>query len=655
MNYLNQTKKDWWIYGIILGIWYFLFKIAIGKELFLFSWLNIFLGIIIPLFIIFIISIVTYKTYKIREVIAEKTALLESIEKSKKHDLTNQIKLLKNKNESLLNKQKKKKQVYDRFEDVIKKGRKNFQSIAINYNPFFYRGKEQTTGIGYDLIESIFSPFSDIKFQKFSNTNQSTYNWESILETFNDRNNKIDFIFTPLYETRSRLYKYDIVYSTPLFYSSFGLYMRKDDFESGKTYAKIAKDKVGYSELKDLFTRKVFNELKFKFLKGEISELLKSKITRTPLQAIPATIFTDDEFEEMLVNVGDSSTEGDVVFMEVFKAEKIIKRKKITNLINILDEHSLVYPVGLVFRKEETVLRNFVNLRITELKMNGLMQKIINENAKDYGLQNQTEIDRAFIQKYDFSKIDSNYNDSEILFSEKLKNEYDTLEDIYGNYISFQKNISSIIKEFRPNEKLNILEIGYGSGITTKIIAESLTYDSVINILDNDKDMERISKNNRALKSLNLNYFHKDISRFLEQYEGEPFDLIISAYTIHNFSNKYREKLYKLLYKNMSKNSLLINADKYANHDLNDRIDALNFRINKYTNYLKENPDKNDFIEEWVAHYVKDQSNEFVMIKDDALTKLKESGFSEKNLKIEVPAEINEIEMMAILTAYKKE
>lgn len=650
MIYRDHFKKNWGFYATFIPISVAIFLALIKEELIQFSWLIVSIIVMFEIVVILIVSFVSYKIFILKEAKKENSEILEKIENSEKYELTKQIKVL---NEQVSKLKNKKEQVYNRFEDIIANGKKEFTTITIDYDPFFYMDRHNNkTGIGFDILEEIFSPFPEIKFKQFVNHKTPHYNWSTILETYNDRKNNIDFILTPMYETRRRLYDFDVIYSNPLFYSSIGLYMRKDDFNL-RDRNSFPQEKINFSIVDDFLIRKRFNDLKFRYLIGELSEVLYNKVTNTVSERSPESTFKDEHYASMLIDINDPDTESDIVFMEVFKAESIIRNNKLNNLVNILEDNSLIYPVGFVFRKEETVLRNFVNLRITELRMSGTIQKIINVNALEYGLKNQSEINRAFIQKYDFAKLDPNFNNSEILFSENIKNEYNLLEKIYGNYVSFQENITDLIKTFRPDEKLNVLEIGYGTGITTEILVNSLSKDNVITILDNDKDMEKILKENRNFSDANITYITSDIIRYLEDYNGEPIDLIVSAYTIHNLPVECRIKLYGLLYKTMSNNSLFINADKYAHNHLNERIDALNYRISKYTDYLKVNPEKNGIIEEWVAHYIKDQSSEFVMIKENAVKHMRDSGFLEDNIKVFVPNDIQEIEMMAILTARK--
>ncbi len=652
MNYWQLTRKNLGWYTLVIALCTPTYLFILTNEYVTFTWVNLGLGLLIPISIIAIISIIIYKTYQLKTEKNENQAVLDKIEGSEKNKL---VKQLNDKDAVIKNLEKgkqKKEPTYKRFEDIVKRGRNKFMTLSIDYDPFFYEDRTGQSGIGHDLIQEIFRPFPKIKFEKYTDRENNTFNWDGILKALDDRKNNVDLLLTPLYETRTRLYKHEITFSTPIFYSSFGLYMRKVDLENGINTAKILENQFDFTELKELFKRKIFNKLEFKYLKGEMSELLCSKIKGKEPEEPPHSTYKDEYFTSILEEINDiKPEEGKVIFMEVFKAEKIRKDKKLNNIVNILKPHSLVYPVGFVFRKEETVLRSFINLRILELREEGTIDKIISRNAEDYGLTDQVEIENSFIQKFDFNKIDNDFL-GKILFSDNQKEEYSILEKVYGNYISFQEGICEIVNSFRSDEKLKILEIGFGTGITTKQIVNRKTNDEII-VVDNDPAMERIFREEKPQELSDDNIVTNDIFKYLKK-TTKTFDIIVSGYTIHNFSNKKKLELYELIFNKMSNDSIFINADKFSPDDINDRIDGLIHRVSKYLEYLKANPQKLPLIEEWVSHYINDQREEIVMKETETKEILSEIGF--KDIDVKVPRGMNKKkEMMAILTARKTE
>ena len=568
---------------------------------------------------------------------------LENIDKK---NLENEINRLKNELENERKKSEKLSPIHKRFEYIINR---KLKYVAIDYKPFFWKKtiglKDYPQGIGYELMSKIFEPF-DVEL--IDETPPEGYSWKSIFEDFSEkRRDKLDFIMTPMYETRTRLFNYNVIYSIPLFYSDIGIYVRKNDETKNMKLAfddalKFLKEKRDGEEKWDI-----------EFLEGEISEILGKKLIKDgdTLSKDQHHSYSYKQFKEKLENVSSTKKNtGDIIFMEIFKAQSIIDDEQL-DLVNILNDNQLVYPVSFVIHKEETVLRNFINLRIAELRKNGELKRIIKNNALQIDITDEKVIDKVFLQTYNYKLIDDNFRERQIMFSDRIKEEYDLLEKVYGNYISFQEKITNIINGF-PNQnkdKLKILEIGYGTGITSNFILQS-NQKMELTLLDNDPGMNKIAKENIInANRYKIEYVNADVFDFLTSCKDNQFDIVVSAYTIHNFEKNLRKELFTLLYSKMKDNSIFINADKYASDDDNLRISALNYRINKFTNYLIHNNDKYDIINEWVIHYLDDQSPLKVMKETESKEQLENIGFKEVKF---VHSE-GDKEMMKILTAKK--
>lgn len=566
---------------------------------------------------------------------------------------------------------------YKRFEEVVTD--KTITYGFIDYRPFFRLKDGNKDGIGWSIINKIFDNniFIDCEINQVDYNEEVGHNWESIFKDLERK--KYNVIITPMYETKSRLYDYNIAFCLPLFYSDIGIYVRENDLGKFNNDIQLSFDDATF-KLTELFSDDELN-WKPELLKGEISEIMFTKHinknnnnTKTSNKNGKRTCTDDDfinklgrisdkgELKILLAEESDRKEEskkvkilkefGDFIFMEVFKAEKILnskdfKRKHKFKLVNVLKKNNLVYPVSFVVRKEETVLRNFINLRIAELKRSGELYNIINKESKSYGIEiNQVE-DR-FIQTYDFSLIDKKYKTNPIHFSHKIKNEYDILDTVYdNNFVTFQKKIKDELEKTKNGKELNILEIGCGTGITSKIILDS---NLDLNLFALDSDPEMIEKTKKNLKNHSKYYklhpIKSDSLTYLTNNKNVKYDVIVSAFTIHNFDKDYREDLLKAIKNSMETGSLFINVDKYAPDDDKTRSKALAYRIEKYTNVLqKDNP---ELLKEWVNHYIEDQSENKVMKAEETKKLMEKLGFEIVDYK-----ESGELEMMAILTAKK--
>lgn len=336
---------------------------------------------------------------------------LENIEKKKLETRIAELEKRTNKPENVK---------YQRFEQI--KNKKQIIFGHIDYEPFFKMKKKvgsfnpNPSGIGYAILKEIFAVLGvDIKeYPKDGN-------WSNVFKNLEEK--KYDIIVTPLYETRSRIYNNAITYCIPLFYSEIGLFVHKDDFNGQKSMKDI-KDEIRTNQ----------EYWKAPYIKGEISEIMAKKLKT--YREDDKSIVDDDSlgFLNLLRKVNDRAPHSDdlqfnIVAMEIFKAKAIIDDYNEKNpdnkleLKNILKEKQLLYPVSFIVRKEDTVLRNFVNLRIAELYerhpldrnqdgklidtsgQKSLIDIIKEEAFNEYGIH-PSRVDEMFIRTYNFSNLE---------------------------------------------------------------------------------------------------------------------------------------------------------------------------------------------------------------------------------------------------------
>lgn len=297
---------------------------------------------------------------------------------------------------------KPKEILFTRFEELKKK--KELVYGYVIYKPFFWKSDHFIhKGIGCELYNAIFSVIG-VKLNPYNYpSRQKGSNWNDIFVDLCEK--KFDIIMTPLFETRSRLYSYNILYCLPIFYSNIGIYIRRNSF--GK------KNKLSFYKAIDYLRSKINSGWKAEYIPGELSETLLYKYslisTSNPDNIDSIYPAEDEDFAKILENVNeDGGNKGDFVFMEVFKANMIMNmHPNKLDLVNILQENQLLYPVSFVVRKEETVLKNFINLRLMELRKSGMLENIIKDEALKVDI-NEDEFKEIFIQKYDFKNLEEN-------------------------------------------------------------------------------------------------------------------------------------------------------------------------------------------------------------------------------------------------------
>lgn len=205
-----------------------------------------------------------------------------------------------------------------------------------------------------------------------------------------------------------------------------------------------------------------------------------------------------------------------------------------------------------------------------------------------------------------------------------IAEEYILIDKVYGNYLSFEEMIVPILKSYKSVSEINVLEIGCGTGITTEILLKSRKN---INLTTIDIDKDIIEHASRSLSSyINANFIVSDALSFVEKQESNSLDLIVSAFTIHNLTNEYRQRLYKEIYRIIKAGGLFINADKFVSDNKEEQIAGLKYRIGTYIDaLLREN--KLNLLKEWAVHYIEDHHPDVLLKFDKTIEDLEAVGF----------------------------
>ena len=146
-----------------------------------------------------------------------------------------------------------------------------------------------------------------------------------------------------------------------------------------------------------------------------------------------------------------------------------------------------------------------------------------------------------------------------------------------------------------------------------------------------DIDREVIEFAKQALSSYtNVNFIVSDALLFVNEQKSNSFDLIVSAFTIHNLTDEYRQSLYKEMHRILKAGGLFINADKFVSDNKKEQIEGLKYRIRTYIEtLLKKN--KLDLLKEWTVHYIDDHTPNKLLKFDQTIKDLEIVGF--KNCK----------------------
>jgi len=338
-------EKIEWQIGILIaliltgiGIWA---QVDTPSFVSSFNWIysNIFLSIYFWCLIVFLF-VVIYK----RKKLSKQKVIIESLEE-KLAAAEKEILILKSKTSPFIK----------RWEEILDQG---IRFGSLHYPPMLdFDNVGDPIGIGIDILKIIFNGKINKEYDRVS--------WQNLVKVLYEKDNngkfKMDIIATPIFETneRSKL----LSFSLPLFYSEIGLYYNctNDYFKNLETKA--------FDKAIDFINN--LNKLNVICIEGELSHRMIKKHFKGNISRIANK--NELSIQDLLATIIDDTINSDIVFAETYQAEKLIQNKlekgekRFNKLKNLFKERQLLYPVVFTMRREDYVLKNYINLKLIEL------------------------------------------------------------------------------------------------------------------------------------------------------------------------------------------------------------------------------------------------------------------------------------------------
>ncbi|MBM3203677.1 class I SAM-dependent methyltransferase [Candidatus Woesearchaeota archaeon] len=217
---------------------------------------------------------------------------------------------------------------------------------------------------------------------------------------------------------------------------------------------------------------------------------------------------------------------------------------------------------------------------------------------------------------------------AELLFKGPLAEEYAMLQKICPAAAEMSQRVGRFVNALPTPEhgSLRLLEIGGGTGITTlHLLARP---DVLITSVDNAPAMQHQARDHLAdyLTWQRLQLVENDALSFLRQQADRHFDVVASAYTLHNFLGPYRDLVLAEIFRVLQPGGLFLNGDRYG---LEDTLQHLHLIQEEARHYFRTFQAMNriDLLEHWIIHLFSDESPDHSMRLDQALDTLETIGF----------------------------
>jgi tRNA (cmo5U34)-methyltransferase len=219
---------------------------------------------------------------------------------------------------------------------------------------------------------------------------------------------------------------------------------------------------------------------------------------------------------------------------------------------------------------------------------------------------------------------------AELLFHGPIADEYNLLKKICPSAAEMSRKVGEFIDGWTPPytyDRLNLLEIGCGTGITTTHLLASRHFIEIVSI-DNAPAMLSQARQNLAesLKEGRLKLVENDALSYLQGMTSGSVDIVASAYALHNFLNGYRRQVLEEILRVLKPGGLFINGDRYAVDDTEQHLRNTQEEVRGYFRVFLE-MNRPDLLEHWIVHLFSDESEDHIMRLQPALDAMAETGF----------------------------
>ncbi|MBU3888745.1 MULTISPECIES: class I SAM-dependent methyltransferase [unclassified Methylosinus] len=215
------------------------------------------------------------------------------------------------------------------------------------------------------------------------------------------------------------------------------------------------------------------------------------------------------------------------------------------------------------------------------------------------------------------------------LFTGPIGEEYDFLPMICPNIVTVTANLGATVAAWRPGAALRALEIGCGTGTSTRSLL-SQRDDLSLLAVDASPAMLNQARENLAsyARAGRVEFIESDALVYLRALPDASVDIVASNYAIHNFDHRYRRELFAEILRVLEPGGLFVNGDRFALDDHDLQLASTRADVRNWFKVFGE-AKRYDLLEDWILHLFSDESADRLMYSSATLSTMRALGFAD--------------------------
>lgn len=211
----------------------------------------------------------------------------------------------------------------------------------------------------------------------------------------------------------------------------------------------------------------------------------------------------------------------------------------------------------------------------------------------------------------------------------ELAGRFDFFERACPHYQRIQSDLISSVENLLNHvstQPIRALEIGCGTGNTTAEYLLKVGRSRLMTI-DIDAASCQITRDRfQDARNTDLEVICDDVFAFLSTQANASFDIIFTAFTLHNIANCKIGRVASEIYRCLCPNGIFATADKLAVQG-SQHLENLREQLSIFTQSIRSEDDFQHYAY-WVQHYIDDESPHLLLTEVAMRSHLERAGFA---------------------------